>query len=48
MGYAGQPGPAPAVGAYFEAHIEQGPVLDNHACVIGVVTAALGQRAGTT
>ncbi len=44
IGYAGQPGPAPAVRAYFEAHIEQGPVLDNHACVIGVVTAALGQR----
>ena len=44
IGYAGQPGPAPAVGAYFEAHIEQGPVLENHDRVIGVVTAALGQR----
>ncbi len=43
-GYAGQLGPAPAVGSYFEAHIEQGPVLENHARVIGVVTAALGQR----
>src|SRR2546427_2491415 len=35
---------APAVGAYFEAHIEQGPVLENHERVIGVVSAALGQR----
>ncbi len=44
IGYAGQLGPAPAVGSYFEAHIEQGPVLENHARVIGVVTVALGQR----
>ena len=44
IGYAGAAGPAPAVGAYFEAHIEQGPVLENHGRVIGVVTAALGQR----
>lgn len=44
IGYAGQAGPAPAVSAYFEAHIEQGPVLENHQRVIGVVTAALGQR----
>ncbi|KAB2901452.1 MAG: Zn-dependent hydrolase, partial [Burkholderiaceae bacterium] len=44
IGYAGQAGPAPAVGAYFEAHIEQGPVLENHERVIGVVQAALGQR----
>ena len=44
IGYAGQAGPAPAVGAYFEAHIEQGPVLENHDRVIGVVQAALGQR----
>ena len=32
------------VGAYFEAHIEQGPVLEAHATTIGVVTGALGQR----
>ncbi len=44
IGYAGQAGPATAVGAYFEAHIEQGPVLENHDRIIGVVTAALGQR----
>jgi N-carbamoyl-L-amino-acid hydrolase len=39
IGYAGQAGPAHAVGAYFEAHIEQGPVLENHGRVIGVVSA---------
>lgn len=44
IGYAGEAGPAPAVGAYFEAHIEQGPVLEKHGRVIGVVQAALGQR----
>ncbi len=32
------------VGAYFEAHIEQGPVLEAHATTIGVVTDAQGQR----
>lgn len=31
-------------GAYFEAHIEQGPVLEDAATTIGVVTGALGQR----
>ncbi len=36
---AGQP-----VAAYFEAHIEQGPVLEDADTVIGVVTGALGQR----
>jgi beta-ureidopropionase / N-carbamoyl-L-amino-acid hydrolase len=35
---------APRFGAYFEAHIEQGPVLENGGEVIGVVTGALGQR----
>ncbi len=45
IGYAGPAGPAAhPVGAYFEAHIEQGPVLEKHGCVIGVVQAALGQR----
>jgi len=33
--------PRPA--AYFEAHIEQGPVLEAADCVIGIVTAAQGQ-----
>ena len=32
------------IGAYFEAHIEQGPVLEAHDITIGVVTGALGQR----
>jgi beta-ureidopropionase / N-carbamoyl-L-amino-acid hydrolase len=35
---------APTFGAYFEAHIEQGPVLEDAATTIGVVTGALGQR----
>jgi N-carbamoyl-L-amino-acid hydrolase len=37
------PGAHP-VGAYFEAHIEQGPVLEDHATTIGVVTGVLGIR----
>jgi len=32
------------VGAYYEAHIEQGPVLEDEGIAIGVVTGALGQR----
>ncbi len=32
------------VGAYFEAHIEQGPILENEGATIGVVTGAQGQR----
>lgn len=44
IGFAGEPGTAPPVGAYFEAHIEQGPVLEANECVIGVVQGALGQR----
>jgi len=32
------------VGAYFEAHIEQGPVLENSKTTIGAVQGALGQR----
>jgi len=47
-----QAGPAPAsvadgaprFGAYFEAHIEQGPVLEDEGITIGVVGGALGQR----
>ena len=47
IGYAGPCVPlasASPVGAYFEAHIEQGPVLEANARVIGVVEGALGQR----
>jgi len=47
IGYSGSaPASAAAspVGAYFEAHIEQGPVLEANERVIGVVEGALGQR----
>ncbi len=49
IGYAGQAPAAladgaPRFGAFFEAHIEQGPVLEDAGDVIGVVTGALGQR----
>ena len=44
----GYDGPAPVggreIGAYFEAHIEQGPVLENEEKTIGVVTGAQGQH----
>ncbi len=45
IGYIGaeEPGAHP-VGAYFEAHIEQGPVLEAHARTIGVVSGVLGIR----
>jgi len=33
-----------ALDAYFEAHIEQGPILEREAKTIGVVTGALGLR----
>ncbi len=44
IGYGGPEGPTLPVGAYFEAHIEQGPVLEANDRVIGVVLGALGQR----
>jgi len=43
IGYAGKPG-AHKLAAYFEAHIEQGPVLEDTRTTIGVVEGALGQR----
>ena len=43
IGYAGTASPH-KVGAYFEAHIEQGPVLEETGTTIGVVQGALGQR----
>jgi len=45
IGFAGpeQVGGRP-VGAYFEAHIEQGPILEAAGKPIGVVTGAQGQR----
>jgi N-carbamoyl-L-amino-acid hydrolase len=42
-GYAGSAKPH-RLGAYFEAHIEQGPVLEETATTVGVVLGALGQR----
>lgn len=45
IGYAGSaPVGEREIGAYFEAHIEQGPVLENEGTTIGVVTGAQGQR----
>jgi N-carbamoyl-L-amino-acid hydrolase len=43
IGYAGTAS-THEVGAYFEAHIEQGPVLEATKTTIGVVQGALGQR----
>ena len=43
IGYGGSAQPH-ALGAYFEAHIEQGPVLEQTQTTIGVVLGALGQR----
>ncbi len=45
IGYAGtEPVGGRPVGAYFEAHIEQGPVLEAEDKVIGAVTGSLGVR----
>lgn len=45
IGYAGdRPVPGHAVGAYFEAHIEQGPILEAEQKTVGVVIGALGQK----
>ncbi len=45
IGYLGtqEPGDHP-IGAYFETHIEQGPVLEDNNKTIGVVTGVLGVR----
>jgi N-carbamoyl-L-amino-acid hydrolase len=43
IGYGGTAKPHP-FGAYFEAHIEQGTVLEEQRTTIGVVLGALGQR----
>lgn len=45
IGYAGKlPVGGRKVGAFFEAHIEQGPILEAEQKTIGVVTTAQGQR----
>ena len=43
IGYIGEqePGDHP-IGSYFETHIEQGPVLEDHDKTIGIVTGVLG------
>jgi N-carbamoyl-L-amino-acid hydrolase len=43
IGYQGEQEPgAHPIGAYFETHIEQGPVLEDAGTVIGVVPAVMG------
>ncbi|MCU7372592.1 Zn-dependent hydrolase [Paucibacter sp. O1-1] len=43
IGYIGPEEPGDhAIGSYFETHIEQGPVLEDHDKTIGVVTGVLG------
>ncbi len=45
IGYAGEaPVGARELGAFFELHIEQGPILEAERKTIGVVTGAQGQR----
>ena len=44
IGYKGEGCGGRPVGAYFEAHIEQGPILEAEGKTIGVVTGAQGQR----
>ena len=44
IGYAGDAPMGKPVKAFFEAHIEQGPILENEGKTIGVVTDAQGQR----
>lgn len=44
IGYAGDVPPGRPFAAYFEAHIEQGPILEDTKNTIGVVTGALGLR----
>jgi N-carbamoyl-L-amino-acid hydrolase len=44
IGYAGPEKVGFPIGAYFEAHIEQGPILENQKKTIGIVTGGQGQR----
>jgi N-carbamoyl-L-amino-acid hydrolase len=44
IGYAGDAPVGKPVRAFFEAHIEQGPILEHEGKTIGVVTDAQGQR----
>jgi len=44
IGYDGEGCGGREIGAYFEAHIEQGPILEAAGKPVGVVTGAQGQR----
>lgn len=44
IGEGGPDDPRPEIDSYFEAHIEQGPILEAYGDCIGIVTGALGQR----
>lgn len=44
IGYAGSTETGRPIAAYFEAHIEQGPILEDAGKIIGVVQGALGLR----
>ncbi len=45
LGYLGAERPSDfAIGAYYELHIEQGPILENSRCQIGVVESVQGLR----
>ncbi|MCA9607863.1 MAG: Zn-dependent hydrolase [Myxococcales bacterium] len=44
IGYAGEAPVGKPVRAFFEAHIEQGPILEHEDKTIGIVTDAQGQR----
>ena len=44
IGYAGNENVGKEVHAFFEVHIEQGPILEEEEITIGVVTHAQGQR----
>lgn len=43
LGYASGAAPGHPIDAYFEAHIEQGPVLEARGCSVGVVIGGQGQ-----
>ncbi len=44
IGYRGEGIGDRPIGCYFEAHIEQGPILEDSGNAVGVVTGAQGQR----
>lgn len=44
IGYRGEETPGRRYGAFFEAHIEQGPILEKESNTIGIVTGVQGTR----